>query len=131
MQTGMVIGLVPTKPVAINSALAFRNVVGDSCPHTTAPAAQRRQRVQTYLCSEDVNGLWKVILLSLELEALGYVLSLWGIGGLASHLVLAYWGSRTAFIFYSVNLAPVGGGRLKGISHWETDDPKIFIKKKT
>lgn len=130
MQTGMVIGLVPTKPVAINSALAFRNVVGDSCPHATAPAAQRRQWVQTYLCSEDVNGLWKATPLTLELEALGYVLSLRGTGGVASHLILAYWGSRTAFIFYSVNLAPVGGEQLKGISHWEIDDPKIFIKRK-
>lgn len=53
MQTDVVIGLVPTKLVGINSALAFRNVIGDSCPQTTAPAAQRHQ----HLRSEDVNGL--------------------------------------------------------------------------
>ena len=130
MQTGVVIDLVPSEPVAINSALAFRNVVGDSCPHTTAPAAKHCQCLQTHLCSEDVNGLWKVIPLTLELEALGYMFSLQGAGGVASHLILAYWGSRTAFIFYSVSMAPVGGGQLKGISHWEMDDPKIFLKKK-
>lgn len=86
MQTGVVVGLIPTKPVGLNSVLAFRNVVGDSCPHVTAPAAQWGQ---TLLCSEGVNGLWKVIPLTLGPEALGYVLSLQGTGGVASHLVLA------------------------------------------
>lgn len=81
MQTGVVIGLVPTKPVAIKSAWALRNVTGDSCPHTTASAAQHHQCLQTHLCSEDVNGLWKAVPLTLELEALGYVLSLQGAGG--------------------------------------------------
>lgn len=127
MQTGVVIGLVPTKPVAINSSLVFRNVVGDSCRHTTAPTARHHQCLRTHLCSEDVNDLWKAIPLTLELEALGYVLSLQGAGGAPSHLILAYWGSRTAFIFYSVNIAPGGGGQLKGLSHW--DDPKIFLWK--
>lgn len=127
MQTGMAMGFIPTKPVALNSVLAFRSVVGDSCPHITVPAAQRGQ---TLLCSEGVNGLWKVIPLTLGPEALGYVLSLQGTVCVASHLVLACWGSRTAFIFCSVNMAPVGGGWFKGISHWEMDDPKIFFKKK-
>lgn len=76
--TGMVIGLVPTKPVATNLALVFRNVVSDSCPHITPPAAQYCQCLQTHLCSGDVNGLWKVIPLTLELEALWYVFSLQG-----------------------------------------------------
>lgn len=127
MQTGVIMGFIPTKPVALNSVLAFRSVVVDSSPHITAPAAQW---AQTLLCSEGVNGLWKVIPLTLGPEALGYVLGLQGTAGVASHLVLACWGGRTAFIFCSVNMAPVGRGQFKGISHWEMDDPKIFFKKK-
>lgn len=68
--------------------------------------------------------------MTLELAALGYVLSLQGTDGVTFRLILAYWGSRTAFIFYSVSMAPVGGGQLKEISHWEMDNPKIFLKKK-
>lgn len=120
-------GFIPTKPVALNSVLAFRGVVGDSFPHITAPAAQWGQ---TLLCSEGVNGLWKVIPLILGPEALGYVLSLQRTAGVASHLVLACWGSRTAFIFCSVNMVSVREGQFKGISHWEMDDPKTFFKKK-
>ena len=127
MQRG--VGSVPTKPVAVDSALAFRNVVGDSHPHTTAPAAQQHQCLQTCLCSEATHGLWTAIPLTLELEALGSVLSVQGAGGVASRLVPACWGSRTAFVFSSVNRGRVGGGGLKEISHGETDDPKIFLKK--
>lgn len=127
MQRDVVMGFIPAKPVALHSVLAFRSVVGDSCPHVTVPAAQWGQ---TLLCSEGVNGLWTVIPLILGPEALGYVLSLQGTARVASHLVVACWGSRTAFIFCSVNMAPVRGGWFKGISHWEMDDPKIFFKKK-
>lgn len=86
MQAGVAMALIPPKPVALNSVLAFRNVVGDSCPHVTAPAAQWGQ---TLLCSEGVNGLWKVIPLTLCPEALGSMLSSQGAGGVASHLVPA------------------------------------------
>lgn len=86
MQAGVAMALIPPKPVALNSVLAFRNVVGDSCPHVTAPAAQWSQ---TLLCSEGVNGLWKVIPLILGPEVLGYMLNSQGAGGIASHLVLA------------------------------------------
>lgn len=86
MQAGVAMALIPPKPVALNSVLAFRNLVSDSCPHVTAPAAQGGQ---TLLCSEGVNGLWKVIPLTLGPEALGYMLSSQGTGGVASHLVLA------------------------------------------
>lgn len=81
-----------------------------------------------HLSSEDVNCLCKAIPWTLQLEALGYVRSLQGAAGAASHPVRAP-GEAGQLSSPVWQYGTCWGGEMKGISHEEMDDPVILLKK--